>query len=90
MGHLHRMPPRGDYLAHEVGQLAGVSGHTVGQWARNGYIRPSQSVGPPHVYSFQDVAEAILVHELLDRGVPYEDIKATIGFCGTATARTGR
>lgn len=66
------------YLAHEVGRLAGVSGHTVGQWARHGYIRPSQSTGPPHVYSFQDVAEAILVHELLERGVPYGEIRATI------------
>lgn len=72
------MPPRGHYLAHEVGRLAGVSGHTIGQWARNGYIRPSQSVGPPHVYSFQDVAEAILVHELLERGVSYDEVKATI------------
>ena len=72
------MPPRGHYLAHEVGQLAGVSGQTIGQWARNGYIRPSQSAGSPHVYSFQDVAEAVLVHELLERGVPYGEIKATI------------
>ena len=51
---------------------AGVSGGTIGQWARNGYIRASQSESGeyPRIYSYQDVAEAIIVHELLDRGVP--------------------
>lgn len=44
--------------------LAGVSGDRIGQWARRGYIRSSQSDGSPRVYSYQDVAEAILVHEL--------------------------
>lgn len=58
------LPPRGHYLAREVGLLAGVPGHTVGQWARRGYIQSSQSAGRPRVYSFQDVAEAMVVHEL--------------------------
>lgn len=62
----------------EVGRLAGVSGLTIGQWARRGYIRSSQSSGRPRLYSFQDVAEAIVVHELLDRGVPHRDIKRAI------------
>ena len=72
------LPPRGHYLAHEVGRLAGVSGSTIGQWARNGYIRSSQYEGSPRVYSFQDVAEAMVVHELLERGVPYPEIKRQI------------
>src|SRR2546430_17543574 len=55
-----QLPPRGQYLAHEVGRLAGVSGPQVGQWARNGYIRSSQSDGLPRIYSFQDVAEAMV------------------------------
>jgi DNA-binding transcriptional MerR regulator len=58
MGHIRELPPRGHYLASEVGRLAGVSGQSIGQWARNGYLRSSQSDGPPRVYSFQDVAEA--------------------------------
>jgi uncharacterized protein (DUF433 family) len=58
--------------------LAGVSGQTIGAWARRGYIRSSQSDGPPRVYSYQDVAEAMIVHELRDRGVPYARIKETI------------
>lgn len=74
------MRPRGRYLAHEAGRLAGVSGNTIGQWARRGYMRSSQSPrgALPRVYSFQDVAEAIVVHELVDRGVPHSDIRLTI------------
>lgn len=78
MGVIHHLPPRGHYLAHEVGRLAGVSGHTVGQWARRGFIRSSQSQTQPRVYSFQDVAEAIVVHELLDEGFSHQQIKTLI------------
>jgi hypothetical protein len=67
--------PRGWYLAAEVGQLVGVSGDRIGQWARHGYIRSSVSTGSPRVYSFQDVAEAMAVHELLRRGVRHEEIR---------------
>jgi uncharacterized protein (DUF433 family)/DNA-binding transcriptional MerR regulator len=55
-----------------------VSGETIGQWARRGYIQSSWSVDIPRVYSFQDVAEAIVVHELLERGVKHRDIRKTI------------
>jgi uncharacterized protein (DUF433 family)/DNA-binding transcriptional MerR regulator len=70
--------PRGWYLAAEVGQLVGVSGDRIGQWARRGYIRSSRSEGSPRVYSFQDVAEAMAVHELLRRGVPHHEIRRAI------------
>jgi uncharacterized protein (DUF433 family) len=70
--------PRGWYLAREVGQLAGVSGETIGQWARYEYIRSSWSSDIPRVYSFQDVAEAIAVHELIERHVPHAEIKSAI------------
>lgn len=72
------MPPRGHYFAHEVGQLAGVSGNKIGQWARRGYIRSSQSDTIPRVYSFQDVAEAMIVHELLELHVPHREVLSTI------------
>lgn len=78
MADVTHMPPRGHYLAHEVGLLAGVPGRTIGQWARRGYIRSSQSEGRPRVYSFQDVAEAMVVHEALQRGVSHAGIKAAI------------
>ena len=68
----------GQFLAAEVGELAGVSGTTIGQWARWGYIRSSASDGEPRVYSVEDVAEAAIVGELLARGVPHVDIRRAI------------
>jgi DNA-binding transcriptional MerR regulator len=70
--------PHGHFLAAEVGELAGVSGTTIGQWARRGYIRSSRSDGDPHVYSVEDVAEAAIVSELLARGVRHADVRRTI------------
>lgn len=72
------MPPRGHYLANEVGRLAGVSGDRIGQWARRGYIQSSQSSRMPRMYSFQDVAEAMVVHELVENDVPLRAIKRAI------------
>jgi uncharacterized protein (DUF433 family) len=72
------LPPRGHYTAREAGVLAGVSGVKIGQWARRGYIRASQSDYPPYVYSYQDVGEAILVHELLDAGVAHRRVRRAI------------
>jgi DNA-binding transcriptional MerR regulator len=70
--------PHGKLLAGEVGALAGVSGTTIGQWARRGYIRSSQSSGEPRVYSVEDVAEAAIVAELLQRGVRHAEVHAAI------------
>jgi uncharacterized protein (DUF433 family) len=74
------MQPRGHYLANEAGALAGVSGGRIGQWARRGYIRASQSDpgDSPLVYSFQDVAEAMIIHELLEAGGSHEEVRAAI------------
>jgi DNA-binding transcriptional MerR regulator len=57
----------------------GVTGNTIGQWARWGYIRASQSQGDPHVYSVEDVAEAAMVHELLAHGVSHAQVRRAIG-----------
>jgi DNA-binding transcriptional MerR regulator len=70
--------PHGRLFAGEVAALAGVSGTTIGQWARRGYIRSSQSSDEPRVYSVEDVAEAAIVSELLSRGVPHAQIRAAI------------
>jgi len=64
----------GTFLAGEVGELAGVSGTTIGQWARRGLIRSSQSDGEPRVYAVEDIAEASVVAELLARGVRHVDV----------------
>lgn len=73
-----RERPRGRYLAEEAGRLAGVPGRTIGQWARRGYIRSSHSSRHPRVYCYQDVAEAMLVHELLVQGVGLRSVRATV------------
>jgi DNA-binding transcriptional MerR regulator len=73
-----RAKPHGHFLAGEAGELAGVSGNTIGQWARWGYIRSSQSEGEPRVYSVEDVAEAAIVHSLLERGVRHRDVRRAI------------
>src|SRR4051812_39763599 len=70
--------PHGRFLAGEVGDLVGVSGTTIGQWARRGYIRASRSSRDPHVYSLEDVAEAWVVHALLERGVGHAEVRRTI------------
>jgi DNA-binding transcriptional MerR regulator len=68
----------GRLLAADVAELAGVSGTTIGQWARRGYIRSSQSDGEPRVYSVEDVGEAAVVADLLARGVRHADVRATV------------
>jgi DNA-binding transcriptional MerR regulator len=73
-----RAKPHGHFLAAEAGELAGVSGTTIGQWARRGYIRSSQSDGEPRVYSVEDVAEAVIVHALLERGVGHAEVRRAI------------
>lgn len=74
------MPPRGFYHAAEVGSLAGVSGNTIGQWKRRGYIRASRDgIDYPNIYSYQDIGEALVVHELIQiQGIKRSDILAAI------------
>ena len=55
-----------------------MSGTTIGQWARHGYIRPSRSADLPHVYAVEDVGEASIVAALLQRGVRHADVRAAI------------
>jgi DNA-binding transcriptional MerR regulator len=64
----------GSLPASEVAELVGVSGTTIGQWARRGYIRSSQRHAEPRLYAFEDVAEAAIVRTLLARGVPHPEI----------------
>jgi DNA-binding transcriptional MerR regulator len=74
--------PHGSFLAAEAGELAGVSGTTIGQWARRGLIRSSVSAGEPRVYAVEDVAEAAVVRALLERGVRHAQIHRAIAALG--------
>ena len=66
--------PHGRFLASEAGELAGVTGTTIGQWARRGLIRSSVSDDDPRVYSVEDVAEAAVVRALLERGIRHAEV----------------
>lgn len=68
----------GRFLAGEAGELAGVSGTTIGQWARRGLIRSSISDEDPRVYSVEDVTEAAIVRVLLERGIRHSDLHRLI------------
>lgn len=73
--------PHGRLLAHDVAELAGVSGTTVGQWARRGLIASSVEVGEggrARVYAVEDVAEAAVVRALLDAGARHADVHRAI------------
>ncbi|HEX6390714.1 MAG TPA: MerR family transcriptional regulator [Solirubrobacteraceae bacterium] len=74
MATLARPTGHGSLPASEVGELVGVSGTTIGQWARRGYIRSSQQESEPRRYAFEDVAEAAIVRNLLARGVPHPEV----------------
>ena len=64
------------YLAHEAARLVGVNGDRIGQWARWGHIDASVSRGDPHVYSFDDVCAALVVHLRLHAGATLEAIRS--------------
>ena len=77
--------PHGRFLASEAGELAGVSGTTIGQWARRGLIRSSISDDEPRVYSVEDVAEAAVVRALLERGIRHGDLHRLVVDPGSIT-----
>jgi DNA-binding transcriptional MerR regulator len=68
----------GELGAGEVGELVGVTGTTIGQWARRGLIRSSQSDADPRVYGVEDVGEASVVAALLARGLPHAAVHRAI------------
>jgi len=69
----------GVYLPRRAGALAGVSGRTVGQWARRGLVTPSAYEGrPANLYTYFDVAEAIVVRWLLHEGFEHRAIREAL------------
>lgn len=70
--------PHGRFRAGEVGELAGVSGTAIGQWARWRYISSSVRDQEPRVYSLEDVEEARVVGALLRRGVRHAEVRRAV------------
>lgn len=73
-----KTPPAaiGSYSAREVARLAGVSPRRVGSWARYGII-PSVSQRP-HVYSYADAGEAVLVRYLVEQSLKPKKIRQIV------------
>lgn len=67
----------GWYVAPDAAPLVGVTSNRLGQWARRGYVPSSQQLRP-RVYAYQDIAEALAVHQLIDRGVPPADVMRAV------------
>lgn len=76
------LPPEviGVYTPARAGALAGVSGRAIGQWARHGLIKPNVYEGRPrNLYSYFDVAEAIVVRWLTSHDtIDYADIASAL------------
>lgn len=70
--------PLGRYSVREVSHLTGVSPRRIGQWARRGCIARSRPESAKHPFSYQDVAETLLVRKLLEAGVRSADARRAV------------
>lgn len=69
----------GVYSPAMAGALAGVSGNSIGQWARHKLIQPSVYKGrPANLYSYYDVAEAVVVRSIVNVGVSHRAIRKAL------------
>lgn len=71
-------PPTGHYPLSEAAWIAGLQPRRLSYWVRRGYATASQSPSPPLLFCYQDIAEAMLIHELLHRHVPWTEIKGML------------
>lgn len=70
--------PFGRYSAREVSHLTGVPPRRIGQWARRGCILRSHLDSPKFPYSYQDVAETLVVRKLLEQEVRLADVRRAV------------
>lgn len=67
------------YTPAMLSQLLGVSVHVIRRWERAGLITPTRRVHRLPYFSFQDVASARKLSELLAEGVPRSEIEKSLG-----------
>lgn len=79
-----------NYTPAMLSRLLNVPVNRIRSWERHGLIRPVRRVYRLPYFSFQEVTSARKLSELLDRGVPYAEIKASLESLGTALGNTGR
>lgn len=69
--------PFGRYSTREVSHLTGISPRRIGQWARRKCIVRSHE-SAKHPYSYQDVAETLMVRKLVEAGVRLADVRRAV------------
>lgn len=70
--------PIGRYSTREVSHLTGVSPRRIGQWARRKCIVRSRPESAKHPFSYQDVAETLMVRKLAEAGVRLADVRRAV------------
>lgn len=63
------------YSTREVSYLTDVPPRRIGQWARRGCILRSRPDLPKYPYSYQDVAETLVVRKLLEKEIRFSDVR---------------
>lgn len=58
--------PRGYYSLAESAWISGLRPQRLAAWVSRRHLTASQSDRKPYVFCYQDIAEAMLMHELLD------------------------
>lgn len=70
----------GYFTAAETSRIARIPLSTLNFWARTGVIVPSQRTARPRLYSFQDLRDLRVAHELRGQGARRGEIKAVLEF----------
>ena len=78
------------YTPAMLSQLLGVPVHVIRRWERAGLIRPVRKVFRLPYFSFQEVASARRLSELLSQGVPRSEIESSLGNLCQITGGTDR
>lgn len=74
-----RTEPRdGLYTLAEVGRLFGYNPSRLRYWDRSGLLGPSARVGGRSYYTFQDLVGVRAAKELLEQGVPLQQVRRSV------------
>lgn len=83
-------PFRALYGCSEVARLFRCSQSKLRYWDRCGFIAPSARVGQRKFYSFQDLVSIRAAKALLERGVPFREVRRAVDSLRQAWPRVAR
>lgn len=71
--------PRGHYPLSEAAWIVGLRPQRISRWVSGRHVCASQQDAPPFVFCYQDLAEMLLIHDLLENHrVPWREITETM------------